>query len=177
MSELMTGSGNPSYGVPASIERRSKVKLSCLGINRGSNNGNWKGGRVALRYALKQIPAYSDWRHRVFVRDGFTCCECHKTGGKLHAHHIKPFSHILKQYEIVTLDQALNCKELWNTDNGVTLCITCHAGRHPEVGLFAPSRVRFDISHNFTPLGAREPQDSTNAGEKGHSLAGALPPA
>jgi len=33
---------------------------------------------------------------------------------------------ILKQNNITTIKEALNCKELWKKSNGVTLCIKCH---------------------------------------------------
>ncbi|HNW65789.1 MAG TPA: hypothetical protein PKO10_01090, partial [Aliarcobacter cryaerophilus] len=54
------------------------------------------------------------------------CKKCGQYGGKLHAHHKKPFSIILKQNNITTIKEALNCKELWKKSNGVTLCIKCH---------------------------------------------------
>lgn len=59
---------------------------------------------------------YKEWREAVFNRDNYTCQNCGKKGGKLNAHHIKPF----KDYPGLRLD----------TDNGITLCINCHKAVH-----------------------------------------------
>ncbi len=34
---------------------------------------------------------------------------------------------ILKENNITSLDQALNCQELWDISNGITLCKKCHS--------------------------------------------------
>jgi len=42
------------------------------------------------------------------------------------AHHIKPLLKIIEEYNIINFNQAINCVELWDIDNGITLCRTCH---------------------------------------------------
>ena len=70
---------------------------------------------------------YRQWRSDVFTRDDFTCQKCgDNKSGNLNAHHIKLFSTILDEYKIKTLEQALDCEELWNINNGQTLCKKCH---------------------------------------------------
>ena len=59
-------------------------------------------------------------------RDNYTCCVCHRIGGKLEVHHIKKFSILLKENNIKTLSTAISCKALWYISIGVTLCIECH---------------------------------------------------
>jgi len=53
-----------------------------------------------------------DWRSAVFVRDDYTCQSCGKVGGKLQAHHIKPY----KMFPELRLEIG----------NGITLCVDCH---------------------------------------------------
>lgn len=40
--------------------------------------------------------------------------------------HITPFSYLLEDHDIQTIDQALSCGPLWDTENGRTLCLRCH---------------------------------------------------
>ncbi|MFZ2152188.1 MAG: HNH endonuclease signature motif containing protein [Minisyncoccia bacterium] len=92
---------------------------------RGDKNKNWKGGRTSLRATTRTLAKYLHWRTNIFQRDGYKCVLC-GSSGKLHSHHIKPFSLILEENNIVTVDQARDCYELWETSNGQTLCIPCH---------------------------------------------------
>jgi len=87
---------------------------------------NWKGGISKLAKLLWQTSEYQEWRLKVFTRDNYTCCNCHKVGGYLEAHHIKELYLILKEKNIKTMEQARNCKELWDINNGATLCRECH---------------------------------------------------
>ena len=52
--------------------------------------------------------------------------ECNVRGGKLEAHHIKALSELINENNIKTLEEALDCQELWNINNGQTLCKECH---------------------------------------------------
>jgi hypothetical protein len=57
------------------------------------------------------------WRTAVYERDGYTCRDCGAMD-RLHAHHIELWSEAPdKRFEV---------------DNGVTLCLDCHAARHPK---------------------------------------------
>lgn len=58
------------------------------------------------------------WRKEIFERDGYTCQECGKEGGVINAHHIEHVSE--------------SPKKRTDLDNGITLCIDCHASRHEE---------------------------------------------
>jgi hypothetical protein len=92
----------------------------------GKNHPNWKGGITPLTKNIRHCFKYRQWISDVFTRDDFTCQDCNIKGGFLHAHHIKQFSIILKENSIKTLEEALNCEELWNINNGITLCKKCH---------------------------------------------------
>jgi 5-methylcytosine-specific restriction endonuclease McrA len=103
----------------------------------GENNNNWgKFGKNHPCYKedkkhkfhklIRETFKYRQWRSDVFTRDNFTCQKCLEKGCYLEAHHIKRFIDIIEEYNIKTLDEALNCEELWNINNGITLCNKCH---------------------------------------------------
>lgn len=91
----------------------------------GKNNPNWRGGISGLNLRIRATYKYYNWRFDVFKRDKFTCVWC---GDKkpLNVDHIKAFSVILRENKIKSLRQAEKCIELWDLDNGRTLCIPCH---------------------------------------------------
>jgi len=111
---------------------------SCLQKERisethsGERNHFWRGGITLLRDAIRKCTRYREWRKQVFQRDNFTCGHCHVRGGKLHAHHIKFFSTLMKEHNITTLEEAIQCEALWNTKNGITLCKKCHKKEHKK---------------------------------------------
>ena len=93
----------------------------------GTDHPNWKGGLTPLKQKIRNCFEYRQWRCDVFTRDSFTCQHCGDgRGGKLEADHIKPFSYIINFNEITTFEAALKCEELWNINNGRTLCRSCH---------------------------------------------------
>lgn len=103
--------------------------LKCVGKdNRKEKNYNWKGGISSLNHLIRCLPKYKEWRLKIYERDYFICQmpECNKIERILHAHHIKPFIEIIFKYNIKTVEDALNCKELWDINNGITLCKKCH---------------------------------------------------
>jgi len=101
-------------------ESRKKAGLKI----RGENHPNWiedrekvKLGRYSNSYRYGQV---SSWRKDIFERDDYTCQHCNQKGGKLNAHHIKPWAKYPElRYEI---------------DNGLTLCVTCHRIEHKKNG-------------------------------------------
>ena len=108
------------------LHHSKKTKLKLSKANRGEKNHFWKGGISLLRKRLQMSFKYRQWRSDVFTRDDFTCQGCGVRGGILNAHHIRSYSSIIQQYEITTVEEALNCEELWNINNGITYCEKCH---------------------------------------------------
>ena len=88
-------------------------------------NPNWQGGIYPLAMLIRTSDKYYNWRFFILKRNDFQCIDC---GSKLQieADHIIPFSFLLKKNNITTLEEAMNCKELWDVNNGRTLCRKCH---------------------------------------------------
>lgn len=93
---------------------------------RGKRHWNWRGGISKMRERIEAMPEYKRWRKAVFERDNWTCQKCKKRGRRIHPHHRMELSTILAKYRIRTLRDARQCKKLWDTNNGKTLCIPCH---------------------------------------------------
>lgn len=99
------------------IEQRSKSDewKSAPHFQKGINHPRYKGERRERTRAMAQYE-YKKWRTDVFKRDGYTCQECGKRGGKLTVHHIQHWStHPDLRYEV---------------SNGITLCEVCHDAKH-----------------------------------------------
>lgn len=94
---------------------------------RGTIPWNYSGVDVTIQEKIRNSFEYRQWRSDVFTRDNFTCQKCGKINNNLHAHHKKSFIKIIQENNIVTFEQALACAEIWNINNGETLCgKTCH---------------------------------------------------
>ena len=106
----------------AAFEHRIKKKTcsnACLNQykairQRGPQSHRWQGGKTNSATLLRNSHEYTNWRNSVYRRDDYTCQMCFEKGGKLAAHHIRPFS----KYPELRID----------TTNGITLCWACHSG-------------------------------------------------
>lgn len=67
------------------------------------------------------------WREQILQRDSYMCTECQSTE-ELEVDHIKPISLIIKEYNITedSLFAVIDIPELIDTNNGRTLCKSCH---------------------------------------------------
>ena len=77
-------------------------------IVTGPDHWSWKGGLTPESKRIRSSAEYKHWRDAIFKKDNYTCQCCGKRGGKLNAHHIKPFA----QHEDLRFD----------INNGITLC-------------------------------------------------------
>lgn len=103
-----------------------KIPYSPRPNAKGKLNHRWKGGTTNFQIVLRGYEKYTQWRSDIFQRDNWNCQTCNKKGGELEVHHIKSFSKILLENNIKTIKDALKCKELWDLNNGITLCKDCH---------------------------------------------------
>ncbi len=112
------GKDHPCYG--------KKQSLQQIEERRKANTKKPEDRISLLNKQIRSSEKYDEWRVMIFGRDNFTCQKCGIVGTYLHAHHKKYLSLIVKENNIATLEQALDCNELWNLDNGITLCSKCH---------------------------------------------------
>lgn len=117
LSEKFTGEGNPFYNKKHSLETRKRLS--------GANNKNWRGGRSSLNKLVRQLGEYSEWRLLCLKRDEFLCTNC-GTHKNLEVDHIKQMALILKENAVESSLDAVLCEELWDVNNGRTLCVSCH---------------------------------------------------
>ena len=106
---------------PQSVANRGKKV-------RGDNHYNWKGDISKLSVSIRRLTENRKWMDGVKKRDGM-CQSCGSTS-ELESHHIVHFSELLRIHDIQSRDTARDCKELWDLDNGITLCKKCHCERH-----------------------------------------------
>ncbi len=96
------------------------------------NHPSWKGGITPLEKEIRNSNRYNQWRSDIFKKDNYTCQDCGIRSGNgkaviLNAHHnIKPFAFIFQSNDIKNIEDALNCDEFWDLNNGLTLCEDCH---------------------------------------------------
>lgn len=114
-----------------SIARKGKkhseeTKRKIGNAHKGEKSAMWKGGVTDIYTRVRASFEYRQWRSDVFTRDNFTCVFCATKKSPFNADHIKPFALIIKEYGIKNMDEARLCCELWNINNGRTLCVPCH---------------------------------------------------
>ena len=99
--------------------------------NSGASNHFWKGGKTKLSLRIRNSAEYSFWRKQIFERDNYTCQICGKKNKKgdkviIEVDHIYPFSKILDDFDITSIEEAISCEKIWDIENGRTLCRECH---------------------------------------------------
>lgn len=125
LSENRKGKVSPAKGKTWKLSAETKMKQRLKKL--GSNHWNWQGGISKVSARIRRTFLYRQWRNDVFIRDDFSCVLCFRKGVYLEADHSpKLFSEILKEYKIDSVEKALECSELWNIENGRTLCRECH---------------------------------------------------
>lgn len=97
---------------------------------RGAQHYRWNGGSSRLNISIRQMNENRRWTDAVRDRDGERCVDCGATGD-LNSHHLVELAELIARLGIKSRDDArANASELWNLDNGVTLCEPCHYVRH-----------------------------------------------
>jgi 5-methylcytosine-specific restriction endonuclease McrA len=78
-----------------------------------------------------------NWRQQIFHRDDYTCQRCLIRGKKLNAHHVYYLRFLLqdvfqKYGQEYVHKNFSTMPELWDVNNGITLCDSCHRKTHIE---------------------------------------------
>jgi len=146
-AKKFSGENSFSYGLIRSDETKEKIRKTKIGIKLSQAHkdaiGNAHRGvkktrkrkseserKSTLYEQIRKCEKYKQWRMEIYKRDWFTCVDCGNDTNvkefKLNADHIKPFALIIMENNITTVELAEKCDELWNLENGRTLCRTCH---------------------------------------------------
>ena len=160
----LSGENNGMYGKTASKETREKMSNSRTGKKQSQDTINKRiettrkrheekiqnGEKMihSINYELKRyINGVCKWSFRIFERDKWKCITC-GSNSKLDAHHIKPFSTIIKESLIDTdfktdlekYNYLKTIPELIDNEliNGITLCRKCHKEVHLNWGSHNP---------------------------------------
>jgi len=117
------------------VARRDAIRCrNCSDKFRvGSRASCWKGGVTKIYNTIRNCAKYNEWRKKIYKRDNYACVNCGKRNGNgetviLNADHYPvKMSQIVKANSIDSYSKAIECEQLWDINNGRTLCIECHA--------------------------------------------------
>lgn len=112
------------FRLPSFKEAGRRI-LSATRQQLGIRKKKTKNDNVSLNLQIRNLDNNYRWRKEILRRDNYQCVLC-GSKKKLEVDHIKPLSFLIKKNKIVTVEQAMLCKEFWNTDNGRVLCRQCH---------------------------------------------------
>lgn len=88
--------------------------------------------RNKISKGIRHLQESSFWKAKCLVRDNFTCQKCgfynipDKPHISIHVDHIIPFYTLMDKYNIQSIQQARECAEFWDENNGRCLCSKCH---------------------------------------------------
>ena len=105
------------------IPQQVREKMSEWQI--GERNNRWRGGITQFRKKLRNLGKYCNWRDEIIQRDG-GCKDCGSRENIEVDHAPLTLKDILLKYSIDTVEKALACDALWDTNNGQVLCAMHH---------------------------------------------------
>lgn len=106
------------------------IREEMVGTNHHNYNPNKTDEeRLKKRYILGKH-TLDGFRNKVYERDNYTCQVCNQIGGKLNAHHLDGWNWAVDKR--------------FDTDNGVTLCESCHNEFHNIYGKGNNTREQFE---------------------------------
>lgn len=139
---------NPICKYPGCIKKINKGTIGsgngfCKSHSKlGERNGRYIDGRTPFYQLIRGCYQMRQWSEAVRKKDDYTCVECGKTSCELHAHHKKPLVQIISEFldfykhfnpseqKEILLQLTKNWEELWDINNGNSLCEDCHKLEH-----------------------------------------------
>lgn len=142
LSLIRKGKKNPMFGVAApnrgikhTKETKDKISKSLIGMFAGEKNPAYKlpqERKKKLYCQIRRRKEYKEWRLSCLKRDNFTCqiCQTEKSSLiKVEVDHVVPLALVVANNNITiqNVDEKIKtCVELWDINNGRTLCKDCH---------------------------------------------------
>ncbi len=86
---------------------------------------------IELKDSIRDSISYKNWRKQIFERDNYTCqLTWEVSSWNIEAHHLEWLTTLIIKNNINTLYDALECDELWDINNWITLNRTIHNKFH-----------------------------------------------
>jgi hypothetical protein len=126
LSEVRKGKPSKIKGIPKSWQAIKNMRLALRDKQMGPENPNWRGGTTRLRSLIQANYRYIEWKLAIFERDNWHCQVKGCKSTELHPHHLKPIGESIRDYNIKTIEEAIKCQEIWDVNNGITLCKQHH---------------------------------------------------
>jgi len=82
-----------------------------------------------LTQKIRNLRKTISWKKAVLRRDEWNCNKCGDIEN-LQVHHKIGVSEIIKRFNLKTIEDALECKILFDVENGETLCDKHHKEKH-----------------------------------------------
>ena len=123
--------GPKGYWFGKEMPEEIRAKMSKSNTNKcGKENSNWRGGETPSDKLIRNSSKYKAWRKTILKRDNHTCLVCKERKEKMQVHHKKAFVRIVRENNILSVEEADKCEELWYLENGITICRSCHNVYH-----------------------------------------------
>lgn len=136
--------GKPVIVLPFALKNGQTKSCGCLkqaimSRKTGKQHHNWRHDLLKKDRENNKNrnlnPKVRIWRNKVYKRDNYTCQVCgNKRNKKLNAHHIYSWHSYPKLRHV--------------TNNGITLCVSCHKKFHQMYGFKNNTRKQFNIFRN-----------------------------
>ena len=102
------------------LKKRANISQNVIfEYNDYTNNVNLLAPPIPLlKLKIRNTTKYLNWRLSILKRDNFTCKICHasvkdKKSLRLEVRHAKAFYEICNENNVSTVEQALQCTDLW----------------------------------------------------------------